>query len=113
MSDTPINLEDQFGQDMMEGGFSATGEEEMLRIASEFALQLDADQIRAILFVENMGRRLKQILPEEGQFLLDWAREWKRLKKNNHSDQFINAIMGSISLRKFFNENTFKVNIEK
>jgi len=107
-----INVE-QAGMDLIGNSSSPGGEEEMLRIASEFSLQLDADQIRAILYVESFARRLALIMPAEGAILLDWAKEWRKLKKNNHSDVFMVNIMDRISLRKYFNENTFKVNIDK
>lgn len=107
------NIENVALNDLMANSTSAGGEEEMLRIASEFSLQLDADQIRAILWLEMFAKKLSRLLPEEGAWLANWASEWRKLKKNNHSDQFMVAIMDRISLRKYFNENTFKVNIDK
>lgn len=111
MSDT--NIEEVAVSDLLGNSSSPGGEEEMLRIASEFSLQLDADQIRAILWLEMFAKRLGRVLPEEGRWLANWCAEWRKLKKNNHSDQFMVAIMDKISLRKFFNEQTFKVNIDK
>lgn len=108
-----VNIEAVAIGDLMQDSVSAGGEEEMLRIASEFSLQLDADQIRAILFLEMFSARLAVILPEEGKWLKNWCSEWRKLKKNNHSDQFMVAIMDRISLRKYFNDQTFRVNIDK
>jgi len=104
-----VNLEDAF-QDLFKTSASGTGEEELLRIASKHAMQLSAAQIKVLLYLEWQA----EIYPDpiRGQIRTFIAR-YLELKQNNNSDIFVMKALEHISLRKFINENSMKVNIEK
>lgn len=116
------NLEDAFSK-LFKTSVSGTGEEELLRIASDYALQINAHQIKLLLYLEHrasMFRALADRLPEkkvwylwQADYLTTFVFRWLDLKRHNNSDIFVMRGLDSISLRKFINENTLKVNIEK
>lgn len=107
MSDTDKNLESEFAS-LFGASVSGSGEEELLRIASRYSLQISATQIKALLFLEF----LSNIAPSLG-WIKDFISRWLQLKENNNSDLFVMKALEYISLRKFLGENSFKVNIEK
>lgn len=117
-----VNLEDAFSK-IFKSSVSGTGEEELLRIASDYALQIDAKQIKCLLYLENWASKFKALAKQQPQYALlyNWQAEylstfvyrWLDLKRHNNSDIFVMRGLDSISLRKFINENTLKVNIEK
>lgn len=118
-----VNLEDAFGQ-LFKSSVSGTGEEELLRIASDYALQITAKQVRLLLYLEhksesfklaalNTKGRLSKQFDWAARYLHEFVFRWLELKKHNNSDVFVMRALDSISLRKFINENTLKVNIEK
>lgn len=118
-----VNLEDAFGQ-LFKSSVSGTGEEELLRIASDYALQIKASQFRLLLYLKHKasafelasrystgGRKLQ--FEYAASYLRQFVMDWLEYKKHNNSDVFVMRALDSISLRKFINENTLKVNIEK
>jgi hypothetical protein len=102
-------IEDKWS-DLFAGSASATGEEELLRIASKYSFQISARQIKALLYLEHLAYGLPE--PFRGQ-LTTLVVRWLELKENNNSDIFVMKALEYISLRKFFNENSFKVDIQK
>lgn len=104
-----INLEDAF-QNLFRTSVSGSGEEELLRIASTYSLQLTAGQIRLLLFLEY---RSQQIGGATGVLINSFVKRWLELKQNNNSDIFVMKALEFISLRKFLGESSFKVNIDK
>ncbi len=110
------NVEKTVG-DFFKAGVSGSGEEELLRIASNFSLQLYSDQIKCALFCEIMALRLKRhIKPkfqEAGEILENFIPRWLKLKEQNNSADFVQRCLEFISLRRFLNEQSFKVNIQK
>lgn len=118
-----VNLEDAFSK-LFKSSVSGTGEEELLRIASNYSLQITAKQIKCLLFLEHKAKMFRELeLATKGnehikyKFIADYLHEfvwrWLELKQHNNSDIFVMRALDSISLRKFINENTLKVNIEK
>jgi len=104
-----INLEDNL-QNLFNTSVSGSGEEELLRIASDFSLQLTARQIKALLFLKYSG----YYMTEKGQEIInEFLINWLKYKRQNNSDLFVMKALEFISLRKFLNEQSFKVNIEK
>lgn len=103
------NLEDAF-QSLFKTSASGTGEEELLRIASTFSLQINPAQIKCLLYIEWVARTME---PTKRQQLQTFVDRWLELKQYNGSDMFVMRALDSISLRKFIGENAFKVNIEK
>lgn len=109
--DTPDgpNLEDAF-QSLFKTSASGTGEEELLRIASTYSRQISARMIKAILYLE----WCKHNYDEKTQLkVTSFIDRWLELKQFNNSDIFVMKALEHISLRKFINENSVKVNIEK
>ena len=92
-------------------GKSGTGEEELLETASKFSLQLSARQIRLILIIQDA--RLKLLGKTENERLEAFITKYEELKRYNHSDRYIVAILDAISIRRLINENTLKVDLEK
>lgn len=103
------SLEDSF-QDIFKTSVSGTGEEELLRIAGDFSSQLSAKQIKAVLFLEMIAYEAQGELK---QSLLNFVSRWLILKKNNNSDLFVMKALEYISLRKFINENSLKIDVSK
>lgn len=120
---TDVNLEDAF-TNLFKTSVTGTGEEELLRIASNYSLQISAGQIRLLLYIEHKAESFElkaQYAKEPAKaqykwsafYLRNFVRRWLELKQHNNSDVFVMRALDSISLRKFINENTLKVNIEK
>jgi len=117
-----VNLEDAFSK-LFKSNVSGTGEEELLRIASDYALQISAKQIKCLIYLQHRAAQFKVLADKQpkqreyclwqSNYLLDFVIQWLDLKKHNNSDMFVMRALDSISLRKFINENTLKVNIEK
>lgn len=118
-----LNLEDTFGK-LFKSSVSGTGEEELLRIASNYSLQITAKQIKCLLFIEHKAAMFRELARVEktmlkkkyawsADYLSTFISRWLELKEHNNSDVFVMRALDSISLRKFINENTLKVNIEK
>jgi len=103
------NLEDAF-QGLFKSSATGTGEEELLRIASDYALQINANQIKTLLFLESLSN---QISNKQGIILKNFVERWLEIKRHNNSDAFVMKALEFISLRRFLSESSFKVNIEK
>lgn len=91
---------------------SGLGEEELLRVASNYAMQLSTKQMKALLY---LGWVTEFIIkkPEEKAAVQRFIENWLSWKQYNNSDIFVMKALENISLRKFFGENSMKVNIEK
>lgn len=110
VDDVDKNLEDAFAN-LFKTSASGTGEEELLRIASRYSMQLTAAQIKVLLWLEWAAET--QAPPHQRKWIHNFVGRWLALKENNNSDVFVMKALEYISLRKFLNENSFKVNIEK
>lgn len=111
--DDPQNLEEAFS-DLFKTSVSGTGEEELLRIASTYSRQISASQIRCLLYIELRAERFRLSGDEiTARALHQFVNRWLELKQYNNSDVFVMKALEHISLRKFLNENSLKVNIEK
>lgn len=106
----PANLEDAF-QNLFRTSASGTGEEELLRIASTYSVQLSTRQIKALLWLEWYAATAKDQTLATG--IRRFVDRYLYLKQFNGSDLFVMRALDSISLRKYIGENAFKVNIEK
>jgi len=107
------NLEDAF-QDMFKTSQSGAGEEELLRIASQFSLQVTMRQMKCLVYLLQ-----RAILEEKNKRMHNAARlrefvsSWLLYKQQNNSDIFVMKALEHISLRHFINENSMKINIDK
>lgn len=107
------NLE-AIGSDFFSSSVSGTGEEELLRIASKFSLQLSANQIKIISYLEYIAYLCeeKELYTQQKQ-LIQFSENYKLMKQHNNSEAFVMRALDSISLRKLINENTLKIDIAK
>lgn len=108
----PKDLEQAF-QSLFKNSASGSGEEELLRVASDYALQLTAEQIKILLYVEGVALGVQTASPWRHARLMGFIHRYLDLKKHNQSDIFIMASLREISLRRYLNEGSFKVNIDK
>jgi len=108
------NLEDAFGE-LFKNSTSGTGEEELLRIASRYSLQLSVPQMKALLYLEWWVDEYKKhpITLPKSRRIRSFVDRYLELKQYNGSDLFVMKALEYISLRRFINENSMKVNIEK
>lgn len=96
------------------GSTSGSGEEELLRIASNFALQLSARQINRLLWLKLAALRLRNAKKDNLAIVFDaFITNWLEWKKYNGSEAYIMRGLDSISMRRYLNEGSFKVNIDK
>jgi len=107
-----INLEDAF-QNLFKTSASGTGEEELLRIASTYSRQIDSSQILCLLYLEYRATQLKDTHEISAQLLHSFVDRWLELKQYNNSASFVVRALETISLRKFINENSLKINVAK
>src|SRR3972149_557066 len=110
------NLEDTF-QQLFSSSASSTGEEELLRIASAYSRQYSSAQMRVLLYLRQVAnyylRKESDSAKQSGRDLCEFLDRWEGLKQYNNSDVFVMKALEHISLRRFINENSVKVNIEK
>lgn len=111
MSDIP----QQSAEDLFNGLFGAsasgTGEEELLRIAAKYSLQISGRQVRCLL-------RLRMYQTKAGDqpasdILKSFIEKWLEWQQYHGSMAYVMRALDSIALRKFVNENTFKVAVNK
>lgn len=107
-----VNLEDAF-QGLFQTSATGTGEEELLRIASKFALQVTSPQIQCLLYLKDLAIGIEKKDAILSRRLKSFITDWLEYKQHNNSDIFVMKSLEQISLRKFFNENSFKVDIQK
>jgi len=108
----PKDLELAF-QSLFKNSASGSGEEELLRVASDYALQLNAEQIKILLYMEGVALAVKETSKWRYDRIYAFIHRYLELKKHNQSDLFIMASLREISLRRYLNEGSFKVNIDK
>lgn len=106
-----VNLEDSF-QSLFKTSVSGTGEEELLRIASKFSVQLSMAQIRALVYLRWISKHSK--MPQERkEQIATFIEDYLQYKQYSGSAMFVMRALDSISLRKFIGENAFKIDIQK
>lgn len=107
---TPLDLSEAFSHLFEQT--TGTGEEELLRIASNYSLQLTGSQIKRLLLLLVIAT-FKD--PGDKEFLRieSFIDKWLELKQHNNSDLFVMKALEFISLKKFLGENSIKVNVEK
>lgn len=107
------NLEKSF-QSLFGTRLSGTGEEELLRLATTFSVQLSARQVRILMYINFLGDYYTATGEiKKAAVFHSFVRRYIEYKQYNNSDVFVMRALDSIALRKFMNENTFKVQVEK
>jgi hypothetical protein len=108
--DNKTNLEEAFN-DLFKGGTTSTGEEELLRVASKYSMQLTTAQMKCLLYLKWWGNLSGD--PVQKMALDEFCQRWLELKEYNNSASFIMRVIDFISLRRFLTEQSFKVDIQK
>jgi len=54
------NIEEAF-QNLFKGGSTGTGEEELLRVASKYSMQISAKQIKLLLYLQSWADRSENV----------------------------------------------------
>jgi len=107
------NLESSF-QSLFGSKLSGTGEEELLRLATTFSVQLSSEQVRILLYLNFLARAYEKDGHDNVAKIFDsFCLKYIEYKQYNNSDVFVMRALDSIALRKFMNENTFKVQVQK
>ena len=105
-----LTAENAFSK-LFEGAQSASGDQELLKVASEFAPQFTGPQIKTLCFVQGLiASRPTSPFAMKMRPIIEKFIEYKR---NHNSAMYVMQALDSIALRKFVNENTMKVNIQK
>lgn len=87
------------------------GEEELLRIGTQYTAQLNTNQIKGLLLLE-IGKEITEDQKAK-KILENFINSYLKFKKYHGTDKFIVKLFEYISLKKFLGENWLKVNIEK
>ena len=88
------------------------GDAQLLEVASKHTLQLNAEQIKAILYL-NYLKDIYLTNEKEKVALNEFIKTYVQYTSHNSSQGFITEILGAISFRRFINENTLKINVGK
>lgn len=109
MSDIDVSqegiIEDAFSQQ------SGTGEEELLRIATKFSVQMTAQQMRTLMICQMIAEREPN--HRNAKMLTNITSRWLEMKQYHGSMLYVMRALDSIALRRFVNENSVKVNVQK
>jgi len=109
------SLEDLFQEDIMGNAFEGTsidGDAQLLEVASKHTLQLNGEQIKVILYVDHI-MELMEFPQVEKTAWANFKKNYILYTSHNNSQPFIQQVLGHISLRRFINENTLKVSVDK
>lgn len=107
----PINIDEKL-KGLFSGSSSADGSEEVLKVAANFALQLPATQIQALLHLEDIALEFRS---DEAfsMRISNFVKRWIELRRYNNSAMFVQRVLDSISLKKFIQSGQFDVGIQK
>lgn len=113
MNEKNQNLEEIFS-DLFKGGTTGTGEEELLRVAAKYSMQLSAAQIKCLLYIAFEADKARANNDVKSAAILNnFIIKWLEWKEYNNSAGFIMRVIGDISMRRFLTEQSFKVDIKK
>lgn len=108
-----LNLEQAFA-DIFKSGTTSTGEEELLRVASKYSMQLTTAQMKCLLYIDWCAMKAESINNRIlAEALRNFIKKWLEFKEYNNSAPFIMRVIDFISLRRFLTDQSFKVDIKK
>jgi len=106
-------LEEAFSN-LFAGGTSGTGEEELLRMASKYSMQLNSAQMKCLLYLQFKADYYRVIKKDWlADMIENFMLKYLEYKEFNNSAPFVMKIVEYISLRRFLTEQSFKVDIKK
>lgn len=89
------------------------GDEEILKIASEYALQIGPQQIATLMRLKLFARDYAKYNSELPDKINYFVREYLHIKKYHESGGFIQRIIADLSLKKIVPNDAVKVNVMK
>lgn len=93
---------------------SNNGDEEMLRIASEYSLQVGPRQMRTLLLLDLAAYQYKHLNADLPILFGDLiAKKWLQLKHHHESGPFIMRVIDSLAVKKLVPNDAVKVNVMK
>lgn len=108
--DQKQNLE-QAISNIFQSSVSASPQEELLRQASKYSMQINIDQIKGILFLKWLANTLGD--PVFKMTIDDFVKEWLEMKQYDNTSAFILQLYRYNSLERYLNENSLKLNVQK
>lgn len=96
--------------DMFSKGSTATGEEELLRLGASFARQVRLDQMKTIIFLLSFAQKSSLRVSKILNLIVE---KYLEMKQFHRSDIYVMRMFESLALRRFINENSVKVNVQK
>jgi len=79
-------------------GSGGSGDEELLKVASKYSLQLSGDQMRALSLLELIKPECNST---DQKRITAFVENYLKMKEYNGSDMFVMAALREISLKKF------------
>jgi len=92
---------------------SSGGDEEILKIASDYALQITPAQIACLIKLKMFAIDNQKKYPEIGAKVDKFTHEYLTMKKFHESGMFIRTIIADLSLKKIVPNDAVKVNVMK
>lgn len=92
---------------------SGSSDEEILRIASNYALQLTPDQIYSIMKMKSFAEDYKHINPRLPEIIENFTSQWLEIKHFHESGSFILRVIDALSLKRIIPSDATKVNVMK
>lgn len=89
------------------------GEEEILRIASNYALQIGSQQIRTLLMLKMVAIEYASKNHAFATQTELFVKEYLDMKHHHESGAFIMRVIDSLAVKRLITENTAKVNVMK
>jgi len=92
---------------------SGSPDEEMLRIASNYALQMNPGQIYTVMKLKAFAEDYKHINPQLPERIEMFVSKWLEIKHFHESGNFILRTIDSLSLKRIIPSDATKVNVMK
>lgn len=92
---------------------SGSADEEILRIASNYALQLTPDQIYTVMKLKAFAEDYKHINPQLTEIVENFTSQWLEVKHFHESGSFILRVIDALSLKRIIPADATKVNVMK
>lgn len=94
-------------------GASAGGEEELLKVVAEYAIQISAQQMRVLMWLRDFGLRQKEKNPMLAIRIDTFIAEWREYKKNHQTVESILKANEAINLGKWIKAGLIDINVQK
>ena len=86
-----------------------SGEEDMLRVATKYSLQLTAEQVKLLLYIKYVAKIVK---PDTGEKLDAFVADYLEYKQYNNSALFVMRLFEFLSLKKYLGQG-MEIKVDK